>query len=138
MSTSFATPFESVLVGSADYEIVELEASLRLAQLNADVTELDRLISEELLFTGPDGKLATKADDLAAHRSGGVQIQEHEPTELRIRRVGADVAIVALRTRMLVNVRGTQVQGTFRYTRVWARERGEWRVVGGHVAPAVE
>jgi hypothetical protein len=135
---SYAAPFEAVLVGNADYEIVELEASLRLAQLNSDITELDRLISEDLLFTGPDGKLATKADDLAAHRSGGVQIQEHEPTELRIRRFGADVAIVALCTRMLVNVRGTPVQGTFRYTRVWARENGAWQVVGGHVAPAVE
>ena len=135
---SFAAPFEAVLVGNADYEIVELEAALRLAQLNSDVTELDRLISEDLLFTGPDGKLATKADDLAAHQSGGVQIQEHEPTELRIRRFGSDVAIVALCTRMLVSVRGTPVQGTFRYTRVWARENGSWRVVGGHVAPAVE
>ena len=135
---SFAAPFEAVLVGNADYEIVELEAALRLAQLNSDVTELDRLISEDLLFTGPDGKLATKSDDLAAHPSGGVQIQEHEPTELRIRRFGSDVAIVALCTRMLVSVRGTPVQGTFRYTRVWARENGSWRVVGGHVAPAVE
>jgi hypothetical protein len=27
------------------------------------------------------------------------------------------------------------VRGTYRYTRVWAREAGEdWRVVGGHVS----
>ena len=48
--------------------------------------------------------------------------------ELRVRRV-------ALRARLEVDVAGTVVRGTYRYTRVWAREAGSgWRVVGGHVA----
>lgn len=128
--------FESVLVGPADAEIVALEAELRAAQLAADVTALDQLISPDLLFTGPDGQLATKADDLAAHSSGAVRIREHTPLELKIRRVGADVALVALRAELTVDVPGTTVHGTYRYTRVWAREHGAWRIVGGHVAPA--
>lgn len=123
-----------VLVGPDDAELVELEARMRAAQLAADVGALDRLISEDLLFTGPDGRLATKAEDLAAHRAGIVRFREHEPTELRVRRVGADVAVVALCTRLVVEVNGATVGGLFRYTRVWAREAGAWRVVGGHVA----
>jgi ketosteroid isomerase-like protein len=109
---------------------------LRSAQLAADVGALDRLIAEDLLFTGPDGQLSTKAQDLAAHQSGLVKIREHEPTELRIRRIGNSVAIVALRTRLVVDVNGTAIRGVYRYTRVWAREGGEWRVAGGHVSPA--
>lgn len=128
--------FANVLVGSNDAEIVELEADIRRAQLAADVAALDRLISEDLLFTGPDGKLGTKAQDLASHRSGAVRIREHEPLELRIRRVDSNVAIVALCARMAVEVNGSMVRGTFRYTRVWACEDGIWRVAGGHVAPA--
>ena len=129
-----ATDFERVLVGAAEAEIVALEADLRRAQLAADVEALDRLIAEDLLFTGPDGQLGTKAQDLAAHRSGVVRIREHVPTELRVRRIGADVAIVALRTNLVVEVNGATVRGTYRYTRVWAREQGAWRVAGGHVA----
>ncbi len=128
----------AVLVGPDDPEIVTLEAELRAAQLAANVTELDRLIADELLFAGPDGSLATKAQDLEAHRSGVVRFREHEPTELRIRRIGSDVAIVSLRARLAVEVNGEPTRGTFRYTRVWAREHGEWRVVGGQVAPAPE
>jgi hypothetical protein len=60
---------ETIEIGDADPEIVALEAMLRAAQLNADVEMLGRLISDSLLFTGPDGNLATKADDLAAHAS---------------------------------------------------------------------
>ncbi|AHG88518.1 hypothetical protein J421_0981 [Gemmatirosa kalamazoonensis] len=126
---------ERVLVGSADPEIVALETRLRAAQLDADVAALDLLIAEELLFTGPDGQLGTKAQDLAAHGSGVVRFRAHEPEELRIRRVGADVAVVALRARLAVEVAGALVRGTYRYTRVWAREAGgPWRVVGGHVS----
>ncbi len=126
---------EAVLVGSPDPEIIACEAQIRDAQLNADVAALDRLIADELLFTGPDGRIGKKADDLEAHASSAVRFRAHEPEELRIRRVGANVAIVALRARLTVEVGGMVVDGTFRYTRVWAREDGiSWRVVGGHVS----
>lgn len=125
----------AVLAGAPDPEIVALEARLRVAQLDADVRALERLIAGSLLFTGPDGQLGTREQDLAAHASGAVRFRAHEPEELRIRRVGADVAVCALRARLAVEVAGTLVRGTYRYTRIWAREGdGAWRVVGGHVS----
>jgi ketosteroid isomerase-like protein len=43
--------------------------------------------------------------------------------------------VAALRARLEVEVAGTLMRGTYRYTRVWARERGgAWRVVAGHVS----
>jgi ketosteroid isomerase-like protein len=126
---------EAAVRGTADPEIVALEARLRTAQLNADVDALDLLIADELLFTGPDGQVGTKAQDLEAHGSGLVRFRVHEPEELRVRRVGADVAVTALRARLEVEVGGKVVHGTYRYTRIWAREGGgAWRVVGGHVS----
>ena len=125
----------SVLVGAADDEIVGCEAEIRAAQLNGDVVALERLIADELLFTGPDGQLGSKAEDLQLHGSGAMRLRSHEPEELRIRRVGDDVAVSALRTRLAVEVGGKLVGGIYRYTRVWAREgSGGWRVVGGHVS----
>jgi ketosteroid isomerase-like protein len=122
-------------LNAADSEIAALEAELRAAQLAADVTALDRLIADKLLFTGPDGRLGTKAQDLEAHASGVVRFRSHEPEELRVRRVGKNVAITALRARLAVEIAGTITRGTYRYTRVWAREKsGPWRVVGGHVS----
>lgn len=135
MGTSDRELMHSVLVGESDPDIVALEARLRAAQLAADVASLDALLADVLLFTGPDGQLGTKAQDLAAHGSGAVRFRAHEPEELRVRRVGSDVAVSALRVRLAVEVGGTLISGTYRYTRVWAREEGEaWRVVGGHVS----
>lgn len=125
----------AVLVGDPDPEMVACEAKLRAAQLRADVAALDQLIADPLLFTGPDGQLGTKEQDLAAHASGVVRFRTHEPEELRVRRVGTDVAVTALRVRLAVEVAGTLLGGTYRYTRVWAREDGgPWRVIGGHVS----
>jgi ketosteroid isomerase-like protein len=117
-----------------DAEIATLEAELRAAQLSADVAALDRLIDDDLLFTGPDGAFATKADDLAAYRDGVMRVTAHEPEEMRVRRVGSEVAVVALRTRMAGSYAGAPFAGTARYTRVWAREAGRWRIVAGQVS----
>jgi ketosteroid isomerase-like protein len=119
-----------------DERIAALEEELRAAQLASDVATLDRLISGDLLFTGPDGRLASKHDDLAAHRGGIIRMRTHEPEDMRMRRVGDDVVVVALRTRVAGEYAGQPFDGIVRYTRVWARETdGEWRIVAGHVAP---
>ena len=133
--SSDLTLLPAVLVGAADPEIVKLEARLRDAQLAADVAALDALIADDLLFVGPDGRLATKSQDLEAHSSAAVRFREHVPEELRVRRIGADVAVTSLRARLAVEVMGTLQRGTYRYLRVWAREpNASWRVVGGHVS----
>ena len=118
----------------SESEITSLEHELRIAQLNADVDALDRLISEDLLFTGPDGTLATKADDLGAYSSGALRITTQEPEELRVRRVGDDAYMVAVRTQLAGTLAGTPFSGVAAYTRVWAREHGRWLIAGGHVS----
>jgi hypothetical protein len=125
---------QSVAVGKIPSDIVEAESRIRRAQLDADVSALDELISDELLFTGPTGEVGTKSADLEAHASAAVRFREHHPEELRARQVSDDVVVTAMRARLIVEVGGTTVRGSYRYTRIWARENGKWRVVGGHVS----
>lgn len=117
-----------------DSAITDLEAELRAAQLASDVAVLDRLIDDDLLFAGPDGQLASKSDDLTAHRDGVLRFSAHEPEEMRVRRVGEDVAVVALRARLAGVLAGRPFSGTYRYTRVWARQGAHWRIVAGQVS----
>src|SRR5512140_3789246 len=114
MSDLDTSALQQVLVGDADDEIVLLEARIRSAQLNADIATLDELISDNLLFTGPDGQLGTKAQDIDSYRPGTVMSLEHVPEELRIRRVGGKVAISSLRAQLTVDVAGTISRGVYR------------------------
>ena len=58
--------------------------------------------------------------------------------ELHVRRVGTDVAVVALRTRMAGSYAGTLFSGTASYTRIWAREEGRWRIVARQIVTSHE
>ena len=122
----------SVLVGPPDEEMVALEAEIRAAQLAADVAALDRLIADDLLFAGPDGQLGTKAQDLEAHGSGVIRFRAHEPEELRVRRIGADVAITSLRARLAVELGGRIVRAP-----IATRACGRARMVEGGASSVV-
>ena len=128
--------FEKVFFGEVDPEIVKLEARLRAAQLSGDLQALSILITEDLLFAGPDGSLVSKNMDLEAYRSGLVKFLRHEPLELHVRRPTPDVAVVSLAAKLTVTVGGQVAEGNYRYTRVWHRQKdGHWEVVAGQVGP---
>ena len=114
--------------------IRQQEARLRAAQLQSDVVALDQLIDDALLFTGPDGALSTKADDLALHRAGAIKFLLHEPSDLRVRVITSDVVVVVLRTHLVGRFHGADFAGDYQYTRVWARHADVWRIVAGHVS----
>ena len=118
---------------TAEESLLECEAALRRAQVASDVAEIDRLVDEELVFTGPDGALYSKADDLEAHRTGMVRIARLEPSEERVQRFGS-IAVISVRMDMAGSFRGEPFAGPFRYTRVWCARPEGWRVVAGHVS----
>ena len=109
------------------------ELALRQAQLASDVQELDRLVDESLVFTGPNGAVYGKEDDLDAHSRGLIRITRLEPSEERIQLLG-DLAVVNVRMEMTGTFEGAAFAGPFRYTRVWRKKGDQWRVVAGHVS----
>ncbi|MEV7228260.1 nuclear transport factor 2 family protein [Polymorphospora sp. NPDC051019] len=74
--------------GGADAAMVEAlrvaERRLQRAQLASDVAELDRLIDDRLVFTGPDGDLYSKQDDLRVHRSGRQSMTRVDEEDLAV------------------------------------------------------
>ena len=82
------------------------ELALRKAQLASDVSTLDTLIDEQLVFTGPDGALYGKSDDLDAHRRGLIRIDRLDPSEEHIQRFDR-IAVVSVRMEMSGAFQGT-------------------------------
>ncbi len=116
-----------------DPELQACEAKLRNAQLAGDAAALEVLLDDALMFTGPDGAVYGKADDLDAHRRGWIVITRLEPSDERAQQHG-DLAIVSVRMEMAGSWRGEAFEGPFRYTRVWRRFANGWRIVAGHVS----
>ena len=122
-----------IALDSSDAPLLAAEWALRRAQLEGDVAALDRLIDDELVFTGPDGAIHGKQDDLAVHRTGIVRITRLAPSEERVQRFG-EVAVVSVRMDMAGTFHGAAFEGPYRYTRVWCLRSDGWRIVAGHVS----
>lgn len=113
--------------------LVAAEHALRRAQFASDADTLARLLDDALVFTGPDGRLYGKTDDLSLHRSGNMRLTKLEPSEERVELLG-DVGVIVVRMEMAGVFQGTAFSGPYRYTRVWQHVTGGWRLVAGHVS----
>jgi ketosteroid isomerase-like protein len=116
-------------------DLVREERALQAAMRASDVAELDRLLHPDLLAVGPDGRLADKAADLAAHRSGVFTIAELEEEELQVK-VAGDTAVTFVVLRIRGTIAGEDASGRMRYTRTWVRDDARWRVFAAHISPA--
>jgi ketosteroid isomerase-like protein len=115
-------------------QVLAAEARLREAMRHNDVAVLDELIAPELLFTTHWGQLATKADDLAAHRARLLRLTALEPSQEQWQ-FHADFAIVSVLMHLVGTYAGAPIDQNLRYTRVWAlAPDGAVRLVAGHMS----
>jgi ketosteroid isomerase-like protein len=114
-------------------QIRACEARLYTAMSTSDVSELDALIADDLLFAGPTGELATKAMDLDLHRTGGTQFHEFVPKELEIRVWSEHFVLASAQIFLSGTYLGTAFAGNYRYMRIWRRGANSWQIAGGSV-----
>ncbi len=118
---------------SIDDEILACEKELRQAQLASDVAALDRLLDDLLVFTGIDGTLVSKQDDLSLHGSGRLRIVKMDPCDCQLLHLGA-TSVVSVRMDAEAVMDGVPVTAILRYTRIWHKRATGWRLVAGHMS----
>lgn len=109
------------------------EAALRTAMLTNDVEALAELLDDELVFTGPDGQVLSKEDDLSVHRTRLLRLDQLDPYETRIHRIGEMIAVTTKAT-LSGHFGPIPFDGTFAYTRLWRQSGADWRIVAGQAA----
>ncbi len=122
---------QSIPISSDISEIVHLETALRQAMLDSDVDKLDDLMSDDLIFTDHTGALRGKQNDIQAHRSGMLKINELEPLNQIVRRSG-DTAVVSACLAIKGTFGDAAFSEFFRFTRVWAKQETHWSIVAAH------
>ena len=114
--------------------LLAAERRLQAAQLAGDVAELDRLVDDRVIITGPDGASATKADDLAMHRAGVLKIDKLVEEDLQLL-VDGSTGVTALRAWVEGVNAGAPFATWLRYTRTWiSGGTGDWRIVAAHIS----
>lgn len=111
-------------------QVEKRERQLAEAIKKSDVSLLEEMLHDDLLFMAPDGQIVTKAADLASHRAGSMEVQGLAVTIERINIIG-DTAVVTVVYETKGRMLGRAIEGRFRYIRIWKMLDGELRVIGG-------
>ena len=116
-------------------ELTRLEAVWNDAHINRGAPALDRLWADDLVAFVPKMTPLPKQDALAFVRSGRMKFLRYESSEVAVRVYG-DSAVVTGRLLRSRELGGQTMQDNWRFTKVYIRHAGQWRVVAFHASDA--
>jgi ketosteroid isomerase-like protein len=101
------------------------------AQIHADATALDRIYAADFIGVGPSGTVRTKPQVISDFTSGNLKFQSITTDEVQVR-VYQNTAVETGLSTMVGQDKGKTVPRDTRFTRVWVKQRGRWRLVANH------
>lgn len=120
--------FSSTLAQTPEAQISQLERRRFEAQVKKDVSTLNEVLADQLLYTHSNGKVDTKASFIAAIESGASSYKDVVIEEETIKLTG-NTAVVSGVVRLQSISNGAWVPLHLRYTDVYAKQKGKWRMV---------
>ncbi len=113
---------------AAGEDVLRRDEEMAKAVVAGDIRTLEDIYAEEYVYVGSDGRQNSRAERLAAFRTGALRYLSTNHTGTTVRVYG-DTAVVQGRTHSSVVARGRQIKGDFQYVGIWVRRNGRWRIV---------
>ena len=121
---------------SVDQVIRQVDHERIQAQIEADAVALDRIYADDFIGIGPSGRVRTKAQVISDFTSGDLKFQSITTDDVRVRVYG-NTAVETGRSTMIGQDRGKAVPRDNRFTRVWIKQVGRWRLVSNHYSSLI-
>jgi ketosteroid isomerase-like protein len=122
---------------SVKAQLIELERQLSAALVREDAAVLDRLWSNDLVFTFPNGKVSNKRQRLAGQKPAAPASQSESETtndEVKVYLYG-NTAVVTVLSTWSGKENNQAYSSQFQATHVWVKQEGRWQLVAAHVSP---
>jgi ketosteroid isomerase-like protein len=111
--------------------IRQLDGERIQAQIGADAAALDRIYADDFIGVGPSGTVRTKKQVILDFTSGTLKFQSITTDEVQVR-VYENTAVETGLSTMDGQDNGKAVPRNTRFTRVWVKQQGYWRLVANH------
>ena len=121
---------------SVEHTIRQLDNERIQAQIGADAVALDRIYADDFIGVGPSGTVRTKAQVISDFTSGDLKFQSISTDKVQVRVYG-DTAVETGLSTMSGQDRGKAVPRDTRFTRVWVKQQGRWRLVANHYSSRI-
>jgi uncharacterized protein (TIGR02246 family) len=116
---------------SVQRAIRQLDNERIQAQIGADAIALDRIYADDFIGVGPSGTVRTKSQVITDFTSGDLRFKSLTTDEVQVRVYGKTAVETGLST-MVGQDKGKIVPQDTRFTRVWVKQKGRWRLVANH------
>jgi ketosteroid isomerase-like protein len=120
---------------AAQTELQKLEKTWNDAHLAGDAATLDSLWADELVVTVPKMPMFNKKQSLAIWKTGKMKFARYETSDLGLKVFG-DTAVVTGALVRERNFMGKDIHEDWRFTKVYIKQDGKWRVVAWHASDA--
>ena len=121
---------------SVEETITKLDNERIQAQIHADATALDRIYAADFIGVGPSGSVRTKPQVISDFTSGDLKFQSITTDDVQVR-VYENTAVETGRSTMNGQDKGHTVPRDTRFTRVWVKQQGQWRLVANHYSSRI-
>ncbi|MBX7187194.1 MAG: nuclear transport factor 2 family protein [Vicinamibacteria bacterium] len=115
--------------------LTRLEALWNDAHMRGDAVALDQLWADELVAVVPRMAPLPKQDALAFVRSARMKFLRYESSDVTVK-VYDNSAVARGRLLRARELGGQTIQDNWRFTKVYVRQGGQWRVVAFHASEA--
>jgi ketosteroid isomerase-like protein len=109
-------------------QIESLEMAWRQAVVDNNIPAIDHLLADDYVGITANGTIEDKSQTIAQRKAGTVRVTVLILDDLKIRLYG-DIAVVT----SIADIQGvngqSDISGKYRYTRVYNRRLGEWKIV---------
>ncbi|HEX4007507.1 MAG TPA: nuclear transport factor 2 family protein [Acidobacteriaceae bacterium] len=109
-------------------EIEALEEQWRQAVVTNNVGEMGRLLADDYIGITSNGTVETKTQAVDQSRAGTLRITKLDITDTHVRVYG-DTAVVTSQADLVGSNGASDISGQYRYTRVYNRRLGQWKIV---------
>src|SRR5215469_2975122 len=121
---------------SVEQAIRQLDHERIQAQIGADAVALERIYADDFIGVGPSGTVRTKAQVISDFTSGDLKFQSITTDEVQVR-VYENTAVETGLSTMVGQDKGKAVPRDTRFTRVWVKQQGRWRLVANHYSSRI-
>ncbi len=109
-------------------QVEQLEQAWRTAQLGGDLVEMDKLLAEDYVGITMTGQVVTKMQQLDRLRNRQMVLTRMDLDDVKVKLIGSTAIVTSLASIDGTN-EGTNIHGTYRYTRVYTRlPSGVWKI----------
>ena len=116
-----------------EQEIKKLEEENLDIWIKLDAARLEKLLADDSTFTDLDGKIYDKVGLIKLLKAGSYKLESATNTEFKVQVFG-EIAVATFLTTGSGKMNNQPFKGQARYTDIWVKRKGQWKLAVGHAS----